>query len=104
NKDSGILLHSVGTTVVGNCIGVDRTGVAPLGNGNGGVAVPNDNTTIAGNVISANAGPRIGFANATLGNPAPVGSRIGGNIVGLGAGGGTPLGEGGCGVYLARAP
>ena len=80
NSGNGVVL-SLGNRVQGNLIGVDATGVSPLGNGGDGVLVsfgPFANNTIggtvaaAGNIIAYNGGDGVrvdfGTANAIRGN------------------------------------
>jgi uncharacterized repeat protein (TIGR01451 family) len=99
NVVNGINSSGTGSAnvIVGNYIGVDVTGLAPLSNGGEGVdAYGSSNITIggtaagAGNVISANALDGV-FIFST-------GVVVQGNLIGLGSDGLTPLGNGVAGV------
>jgi titin len=102
NNGSGILLaNSTHTTVQGNFVGVDASGVSALGNHGNGVVISGGNlNTIggtdvgAGNVISANAQQGVLLMAGTFGNV------IQGNYIGIGVDGGTPLGNGAAGVWI----
>ena len=110
NSNTGVEINAPGNTVQGDWIGVDSSGNAPLGNNGPGLVIQAGNETIGGpsaspgaapgNVISANLDIGIFIYNAGAG----VGT-IQGNIVGLGADGSTPLGNGGNdgGIYVALA-
>ena len=89
-----------GNVVQGNHIGTNATGLAALGNSNGGVSFwGGSNNTLgsglsgAGNVISGN-GTGVLLANAASGN------KVQGNLIGLGADGSTLVGNAGVGVYF----
>src|SRR5262249_27371872 len=86
--------------VIGNWIGTDVTGLAPLGNGGVGVMITSSNTnTIGGtapgesNVIAASGGNGID-CDTTLSD------RILGNLIGTDATGLHPLGNLGSGIVL----
>ncbi len=85
----------VTATIQGNFIGTDVTGLAALGNG-GGLAVNDGGLTLggsapgAGNVISGNGG----------GMYLTYGAVLQGNLIGVGADGTTPLGNGVTGIDI----
>ncbi|HEX9934378.1 MAG TPA: NosD domain-containing protein [bacterium] len=89
-------------TVVGNKIGVDVTGVTPLGNGESGIDIKKgaggnrigDGTTEGANTISGN-GKRGIILTAAEGN------RIEGNFIGTGTGGTVPAGNGQDGIAIS---
>jgi Ca2+-binding RTX toxin-like protein len=92
-----------GTLLVGNYIGVDQTGTAPLGNLSNGVtfaATPGGTiggtAQSAGNVISANAKAGLRIQGATT---TPV--VVIGNVIGTGNSGLSALGNGLYGVLLS---
>ncbi len=99
NVGNGILDWGAGTTITGNYIGVDVTGLVALGNGGYGVLNdgnrPNARITLGGltdipgtgvgNVISGN-----GFGNGSSG-VALANATIQGNLIGLGADGATVI-------------
>ena len=97
----GIFLASGGNTIVGNYIGVRASGVA-LGNSGSGVMIQNTSgTTIGGtsaadsNVISNNTGHGI-----LLNQAGATGNTILGNIIGLGPGGASAMGNSGNGISM----
>ncbi len=106
NGTDGVDLQDAGTSgnvVLGNLIGTDRTGAAPLGNGHDGVYVLNGaaGNTLggtaagAGNVISANqsSGVEIDFAGTS-------GNAVLGNLIGTDRTGTRRLGNATAGVLL----
>jgi parallel beta-helix repeat protein len=104
NGDAGItLLGATANDIVGNLIGTDITGTAPLGNGNGGMVIGDsaDSNVIGGdtaahrNVISANNGDGIGVSDSD-------GNIIQGNLIGTDITGTAALGNTSNGVRLMR--
>lgn len=123
NALSGIYIgnHADTVRIFGNYIGVGSDGVTPFGNcgdgtspicagitlqeGTHDVAIGSA-TTGAGNVIAANHGNGVFIAGSgTLGDD-PFNTTIEGNLIGVGADGSTPIGNGGspfnndCGIRL----
>ncbi|MGB8507644.1 MAG: hypothetical protein WCD76_04505, partial [Pyrinomonadaceae bacterium] len=103
----GISLNGVdSTTIAGNFIGTDPTGLIGLGNISSGVlgefGTNPDNNLIGGttpaarNIISGNGGNGIEFGFAS-------GNVIRGNFIGLGADGATAIGNGGVGIDVDAA-
>jgi len=101
----GILVQASDITIVGNYIGTDLAGTAPLGNGNDGIIVVANNCAIGGvvdadrNVISGNAGDGIRVSFGT-------GTTIRGNYIGVDKDGGSAgLGNtlGGIRLYYATS-
>jgi titin len=99
---------AIGNVVQGNFIGTDKTGLAALGNGLGGVEVFGTKSTLiggttpgAGNVIAGSLGAfdgyglRIGFSSDT---------RVQGNFIGTDRTGLAPLGNALSGVNLSSGP
>ncbi len=101
NTGSGIMLANATHAVVqGNYVGVDASGVNPLGNQVAGVMISGGNSNTigganagAGNVLSANAQEGV-LLTGTFGND------IFGNSIGVGADGATPVGNGLAGVLI----
>lgn len=91
NDQDGLGVTTV--SVLGNYIGTDVTGTAPLGNGGNGVTI-NNASGIRGNVISANAGA--GVKTAIFGFQ----TGIQGNLIGTDVTGTLNLGNGLDGVWL----
>jgi parallel beta-helix repeat protein len=92
-----------GNTVVGNQIGTDPGGTAPLGNGYDGVFINlASNNRIGmpglGNVISAN-----GFSGIQIVGKSASGNVVQGNFIGTGAGGVGSLGNADDGVLIQDA-
>ncbi len=90
---------SVNNTVVGNYIGTTVTGLASLGNTNGGFSFWGSGTgnLLGGNVVAGNSG--IGV----LVGSAASGSQIQGNYIGVGVDGSTVVGNGSSGIFVAGA-
>ncbi len=78
-------------TIAGNWIGVDATGLAALPN-NIGISGASEGLTVRDNVIAANT-----FEGVSLNL---TGSNLTGNLIGVGADGVTPLGNGYTGIRL----
>jgi len=105
NAQTGILISNIdsgGQQVIGNYIGTDAAGTAPLGNGGDGIGFlgsPNNviggSTANARNIISANGDNGIIFALSTS-----TGNHIEGNYIGE-ASNGAPLGNPGAGIMVA---
>lgn len=102
NLDHGVVISTNGVNVMGNLIGTDVTGLAPLGNGRRGIFLSSNSEAflnqIGGdmqemrNVIGGNGEDGIGLQCAPV-TPAACfdGSRIWGNYIGVGVDGSTPL-------------
>jgi CSLREA domain-containing protein len=110
NGDSGIEIGGacnpcefVGNVVQGNYIGTNASGTAALGNRGSGIIDLGSDTTIGGtvpgarNIISAN-----GLDGILIFGPS-TGGVVQGNLIGTGADGTSPLGNGGVGVHAARS-
>lgn len=111
-----VLAYAVNDTLVqGNYIGVDVTGQKALANGeglfNGAFNLEHDVAAIhntiggtvpgAGNVIAGNTGHGIEIVGTiSTGSAGLGGSSVYGNLIGTGADGTTPLGNGGSGVKI----
>ncbi len=110
NSGDGILIEnggidSGGNLIAGNWIGTTADGSLALGNGGAGIAVAGaDANTIGlpiqgfGNLISGNVGPGISVTGGA------GGTAIQNNVIGLAAGGTTPIGNQGDGIQLDDAP
>ena len=91
---------TTGNFVMGNYIGTDVTGLAPLGNAGAGISIGGFANTIGGanpgegNVIAANLGAGIELVGGN-------GNTIKGNLIGTDAGGTVALGNTGYGLFLA---
>jgi hypothetical protein len=101
-----VLQGSGGDALTGNYIGTNATGTAAHPNALGGASVlGTSNNTIGGtnpgegNVISANLQQGV-----LLSGGGASGNRLLGNLIGLGAGGATALGNGSHNVYVLNAP
>ncbi len=105
NSQNGVYLTdsaSLGNVIADDTIGLNVTGTVKLGNGFWGVLDSDGAATtiggisgLTGNLVSGNdQGGVAVFGSAT------TGSLIAGNIIGLGADGSTPLGNGYSGVYV----
>ncbi len=71
NSGVGVRLETFGNSVVNNIIGMDAAQSGPLPNGNGGLSIAANGTTIDLNLIAHNTGVGInasGSGNAILGN------------------------------------
>jgi hypothetical protein len=107
NGATGIYIQNVtGVAVLGNHVGVDATGLKPLGNaGNGIQLVDSSKNTIGGsapgdrNVISSNNGEGLRIDGALS-----AGNHVRGNYVGLSAAGTADFGNAASGIYIRRAP
>jgi hypothetical protein len=112
NVISGNNLHGVqisqsptGTEVLGNFIGTDKHGTAPLGNSFNGVVIGGSGNTVGGtsaaarNVISANDREGLQIAGATA-----TENRVQGNFIGTDVNGTADLGNRGQGVIVNAGP
>ena len=92
-------LTSTNNTVVGNFIGTDITGLAALGNTNGGFSFWGSGTgnLLGGNVISGN------LCIGVLVGSSASGSQIQGNYVGVGVDGSTLVGNGSTGIFVGSS-
>jgi uncharacterized repeat protein (TIGR01451 family) len=109
NKSDGIAVNG-GTAasnneIIGNLIGTTANGVAPLGNGQAGIAIDGAAGTLIGmpaaglgNVISGNLGPGIEVSGGA------TGTAIQNDLIGVAIDGQTPLGNSGDGILLDNAP
>jgi parallel beta-helix repeat protein len=93
NLSDGIDLTGQGTNgnyVAGNRIGTDSSGGTRLGNLGDGIAISDGSSqnTLADNVVSGN-----GFAGVDIFGQGTSGNLLTGNLVGVTAGGATPLGN-----------
>lgn len=106
NVWDGVLIHDSGTmynTVLGNCIGTDASGAAPIPNGNFGVNLGNStqNNLIGGdsaaerNLISGNHSGGVNVAGSGVTH-----NIISGNYVGTNAGGTAAIPNAGPGITL----
>ncbi|MBV7332552.1 hypothetical protein KFU94_30855 [Chloroflexi bacterium TSY] len=106
NSDNGVFLQEMATTnnqVLGNFIGVDVTGIQPLGNGGIGVVLSSGaNKNVIGggnpgarNIVSAN-----GQDGIQLQNPDTSNNRIEGNFIGTDVAGARSLGNGQFGISI----
>jgi hypothetical protein len=92
-------LTSTSNTVVGNFIGTDATGLAALGNTNGGFSFWGSGTgnLLGGNVVSGNLGVGI------LVGSGASGSQIQGNYVGVGVDGSMLVSNGSTGIFVGSS-
>ena len=102
NGGDGITFRSSGTIIGGllqnNYIGVDATGLNPLGNGNFGVQLSNTiDVDVINNVISGNEFD--GIRAEQVGSV--TNSTIARNLIGVAADGTTPLGNEGSGIRIS---
>jgi hypothetical protein len=85
NGDDGIFVTETGSMLVrNNYVGTDASGTRALGNGGDGIDVPDSVITVAGNVISGNAGLGI-FAPSVASQVDILDNRIGTNSAGTAA-------------------
>jgi hypothetical protein len=105
NGDDGVQLSALGsgTTVTGNLIGTDATGIAPLGNAQNGIELLSGGHTIGGsaaaggNAIGANS-KGIDVLGAAASN-----NTIANNAVGFGSDRTTALGNTTIGIHVRQA-
>jgi PKD repeat protein len=99
NAGNGVVSSGAGVNVLGNFIGVDRTGTNRLANGGSGVDIRANSAVIggtnpgAGNVVSGNGGTGIGVGNFSS-------SVIQGNFIGTDVTGTKAIGNSGFGMSL----
>jgi parallel beta-helix repeat protein len=102
NTQHGIYLEFsdvLNTQIIGNYIGVNKSGNSGIGNGECGIYIYDSrNNVIRENVISDNGSIGICFARVYA-----DGNSIFKNYIGVGADGSTALGNGGHGVYVYGA-
>ncbi|MCB1634656.1 MAG: Ig-like domain repeat protein, partial [Xanthomonadales bacterium] len=102
NADHGVVISADDVRLLGNLVGTDATGLAPLGNGRRGVHLVGDNVVgvrIGGgmpasdrNIIGGNTEDGIGLQCAPAGVDVCFdGSVIIGNYIGVGVDGNTPV-------------
>ncbi len=105
NVETGIQIQNSGTVsnrILGNYVGTDATGLAPLGNADGiGIIDGAKNNIVGGategarNIVSGNANRGV-----VIQNEETSGNQILGNYVGMDATGAQPLGNGFAGVLV----
>lgn len=101
-NSAGVLVEANnGARLVGNLIGTDPAGTAAVPNSTA-ISVSSAGSTVIGgpsagerNVISGNVGTAIDFVG-----PGTVDNVVQGNLIGVGADGTTPLGNGGRGIRI----
>jgi hypothetical protein len=108
NGQNGVYLFGTATrsnAVLGNYIGADISGRQRLGNGLSGVRIEGPNNLLGGgasgarNVVSGNSGNGIYIYDCSASN-----NIVAGNLIGLDAGGSSPLGNTIAGVGITNAP
>jgi parallel beta-helix repeat protein len=96
NRVNGVMIENAGgntNTVIGNHIGTNKNGDAPIANAWDGVGLINaPNNTVSGNVISGNTLRGVYVSSST--------NVVESNRIGLPAAGVTPLGNGSAGVMV----
>src|SRR5438477_562920 len=114
NRGDGVFIWQSGASgnvVLGNFIGTDESGMAPLGNASGVSLTDAPNNTVGGtapgarNVISANGfggafNPNAGVA---IGGSGATGNHVEGNFIGTDVSGTSALGNNTAGVTVASA-
>ncbi|HEX4441591.1 MAG TPA: right-handed parallel beta-helix repeat-containing protein, partial [Thermoanaerobaculia bacterium] len=94
NTGDGVKIDAAsGADVFGNIVGLDATGLQPLGNGGIGINVDADLPHLAGNVISANGAHGIDLTNSSN-------ATVESNIIGLDVNEQGELGNAGAGVHV----
>jgi hypothetical protein len=109
-NNQGIVIEEPATTIVGNYIGTNATGMLAVGNSLG-IAVAASDVVLggtsagSGNLISGNQGVGIELGFQVDGQTTKPGDRalIQGNLIGTKADGSGPLGNGGAGIYFLRS-
>ena len=96
---SGISVTGERATIEGNWIGTDATGLKRVPNADGISIFDAEETMIRGNVVSGNAGNGIEILN----EGSPDFNFAFQNLIGVGADGETPLGNGGHGIFLSNS-
>lgn len=88
NDDNGIRIGGDENVIIGNLVGVDQTGVNPLGNTNRGIYIVGGSNNVIGgergNFVSSNGLEGIGISQAAATGNAILGNFIGGAAAGLG--------------------
>jgi parallel beta-helix repeat protein len=94
NKGNGILFFSAVSVMRDNIIGLNSAGTEAAGNGGDGIQIyiGSDNTIVANNTVSGNAGYGMYLLS--------VGNELIGNTVGLDVKGQIPIGNGLHGIYF----
>jgi hypothetical protein len=95
NTGDGISFSNSNAQIEGNLIGTDTTGLLDMGNGSRGILITGPSATIRGNVVSGNSTNGIHASGTSA-----TGTRIYGNIIGLGSDGVTAIGNGANGVLF----
>ncbi len=95
NGGDGLQDRGDDTVIRGNRVGTDPTGLVVTANGDDGMALYGQNATVADNVVSGNPDDGIFLDGA-------VSTVITGNLVGVGADGTTPMGNGDHGIRSTR--
>ncbi len=103
NRGDGVKIDSSasGTQVLGNFIGTNYDGSAPLANSGNGIEIAGNDSTVggtfdyAGNIISGNSGDGVKIDSGAGGN------QVLGNTIGANNGGGAPLANSGNGITVA---
>ncbi|MGB5741214.1 MAG: DUF4347 domain-containing protein, partial [Sedimenticolaceae bacterium] len=108
NVDGIYAQNADGTSIQGNYIGTDATGLLALGNSDRGVQLESgaNNTTVggttagAGNVVSGNANDGIIISDGASPGTGTTGTVIQGNYIGVGSDGVTALGNATDGIRI----
>ena len=93
---------STGNLILGNFIGTNATGDAPLGNMDSGIEIQNgasDNTIGSGNLISGNV-----FAGVVISGELTTGNIVTDNLIGTDYTGNSLISNGDDGVHISDAP
>jgi CSLREA domain-containing protein len=88
----GVEVDGSANTVQGNYIGLRDNGYVALANSGNGVTVSGDGNVVKDNVISGNSDHGL-YLNGPN-------TQVTGNIIGLHKDGGSPVANGGCGIYV----
>jgi hypothetical protein len=106
-NSQGIVIEQPATTIVGNYIGTDATGMRAVGNSLGLAVAASDvvvggTSAGSGNLISGNQGVGIELGFQVGGQTTKPGDRalIQGNLIGTKADGSGPIGNGSAGIYF----
>ncbi|MBS1795695.1 MAG: carboxypeptidase regulatory-like domain-containing protein, partial [Acidobacteria bacterium] len=103
NNDYGIFIppRGAGNFILNNFIGVDKTGAAPLGNGNGGLLISGPLNQITHNVISGNSRRGILFSGDSSDLIKPTQNNVRGNLIGTDSAGTFAIPNQGEGIDLS---